>query len=334
MNNFLKFLTGFLFFCLIASPIVAQPVVIKAEIDSTHLFIGEQTKIHLEIAANKEQMLQIPLISDTLIAGVEVLEITKIDTTDIGNDRMQLRYDYLITSFDSAMYLLPPFKVIAGSDTAYSKELALKVSTIPVDLENPDSYYDIKDVIRPKFVWKDYLPILLWILLVVVVIAAVAYFIYRWKSSKPLVPFKKAEVYVPPHVKAIRELDEIKSKKLWQQGRMKEYHSGITDALRKYIEERFNVGAMEMTSGEILAALRGISDVDSSYDGLKQILQLADFVKFAKYSALPDENELSMMNAYLFVNNTKIEEISAPIEKENKEAENENEIENNKEIKN
>jgi hypothetical protein len=68
---------------------------------------------------------------------------------------------------------------------------------------------------------------------------------------------------------------------------------------------------MELTSGEILGKLKGISDTDYSYDNLKQVLLLADFVKFAKYQPLPDENELSLMNAYLFVNNTKVEEIVA-----------------------
>lgn len=308
--NRIKSLLVIILLCVVGISIHAQQPVIKAEIDSTHLLIGQQTLIRLEIAANKDQQLQLPMITDTLMQGVEVLEISKIDTTDIGNDRVQLKFDYLITSFDSALYLLPPFKVIAGTDTAYSKELALKVSTLPVDTES-GQYYDIKDVIKPKFVLMDYLSIILYILLGLVVIAIIAYIIYRMKNKKSLVPFKKEEPYVPPHIRAIRELDEIKVQKLWQQGRIKEYHSEITDTLRKYIEERFEVGAMEMTSGEILEKIRGYSDVDASYDNLKQILLLADFVKFAKYKPLPDENELSMMNSYLFVNNTKKEELAA-----------------------
>ena len=312
----LKLLSGFLGLLLSLHFASAQPPVIKAEMDSLHLMIGEQTKIHLEIAANKDQTIQLPFVSDTLMRGVEVLEVSKIDTTDIGNNRIQYKYDYLITSFDSAVYLLPPFKVIAGSDTVYSKELALKVSTIPVDTESPDEYFDIKDVRKPKFVLKDYLSILLYILLALALIATIAYIIYRVKKQKSLVPFKKEEPYIPPHVTAIQKLDDIKSKKLWQSGWIKEYHSEISDTLRNYIEERFNVNAMEMTSGEILGILKGISEVDTAYDGLKQILQLADFVKFAKYKALPDENELSLMNAYIFVNNTKPQEIIVEVKPE------------------
>ena len=89
----------------------------------------------------------------------------------------------------------------------------------------------------------------------------------------------------------------------------KEYYTLITDTLRKYIEERFGINAMEMTSGEILDLIRKNSEAQSVYDNLRQILQLADFVKFAKMNPLPDENDLSMMNAYLFVNQTKEEEM-------------------------
>jgi len=112
----------------------------------------------------------------------------------------------------------------------------------------------------------------------------------------------------------MKELDEIKQQKLWQQGRNKEYYTLLTDTLRKYMVNRFGINAMEMTSGEILELIRLESEANSSYNSLKQILELADFVKFAKLHPLPDENELSLMNAYLFVNQTKVVEVASPEE--------------------
>jgi hypothetical protein len=302
-------------FRLYGLPVSAQTAVIKASIDSTQLLIGEQTKIHLEIAAGKDLSLQLPMPADTIIKGIEVLEISKVDTTDIGNNRIQLKYDFLVTSFDSALYLMPPFKLIAGTDTAYSNELALKVSTLPVDTET-QQFYDIKDIATPEFVLWDYIWYVLYPLLGLWLLGGIAYLIYRLKTKKSLIPFKKAAPILPPHVIAIKELDEIKAKKLWQQGRTKEYHSEITDTLRIYMERRFSIPAMEQTSGEIMDTLKGTSGADFVYNNLKQILSLADFVKFAKYQPLPDENELSMMNAYLFINGTKIEELTEKAEKE------------------
>jgi hypothetical protein len=195
----------------------------------------------------------------------------------------------------------------------------LKVSTLPVDTES-QQFYDIKDIAKPQFVLWDYLWYILYPLLGLCLLGGIAYLIYRLKTKKSLIPFKKAEIILPPHLIAIKELDEIKAKKLWQQGRTKEYHSEVTDTLRIYMERRFSISAMEQTSSEILDELKGVSQADFVYDNLKQILFLADFVKFAKYQPLPDENELSLVNAYLFVNGTKIEEI---VEKE-KEEEKEN----------
>ncbi|MDR2804616.1 MAG: hypothetical protein LBB85_03090, partial [Dysgonamonadaceae bacterium] len=273
-------------------------------IDSAQILIGEQTRLHLEIAVNKTASLQLPFITDTLTQGIEVVDITPLDTIDLGNNRMRIQYDYLITSFDSALYMLPPFKIIAGIDTFYSNRVALKVSTLPVDTES-GNFYDIKDVWKPPFVLADYATIFYLIFAACVLILLILYIIFRRKKHRPILPFKKEEkIVLPPHVRAIQALDAIKSEKLWQQGKDKEYHSKLSDILRRYIDERFGINAMEMTSGQILQTIQGVNEVDLVFNSLKQTLLLSDLAKFAKYHPLPDENELSLMHAYLFVNST------------------------------
>jgi hypothetical protein len=140
------------------------------------------------------------------------------------------------------------------------------------------------------------------------------YVVKRLRNKKSLVPFRKAEPPLPPYEEAVKELDKIKQQKLWQQGRNKEYHTQLTDTLRRYLWRRYGFNAMEMTSYEILEMLREKTDDRTVYDTLRQILRLADFVKFAKLHPLPDENDLSMSNAYSFVNQTKPAEVSPPAE--------------------
>ncbi len=190
--------------------------------------------------------------------------------------------------------------------------MALKVSTIPVNVDKPEEFYDIKDIWKPPFVLADYYPLIYGILLALFLICVIAYIIKRIRNKQSLIPFKKPEPKLPPHEQAIKELDEIKQQKLWQQGRSKEYYTLITETLRRYIVDRFDINAMEMTSGEILDIIRKQHEADSVYENLKQILNLSDFVKFAKMNPLPDENDLSMVNAYLFINQTKIEEVAVP----------------------
>lgn len=309
-----------LLFLLGGNAVAQQRPLIDVSIDSAAILIGEQTMLHLTVTADQDRPVQVIIPNDTLMAGVELLNLSKADSTQIENNRLVIKQDLLITSFDSALYLLPPLKVIDGVDTVYSNQVALKVSTLPVNAENPEEYFDIKQVWKPPFVWADYLPILLGILLVLLLAAVTWYGWKRWKEQKSLIPFKKEGPKLPPHEQAIKELDAIKEQKLWQQGLNKAYYTQITETLRRYIDGRFGINAMEMTSGEILDLIRQNDEAKPLYENLRQILSLADFVKFAKMNPLPDENDLSLANAYRFVEQTK------PVEEEAKPAEESTEL--------
>jgi hypothetical protein len=136
------------------------------------------------------------------------------------------------------------------------------------------------------------------------------YYISRRKRNLPVfvLPSKPKE---PAHVVALRNLDRIRDEKLWQKDKIKEYYSQVTDVLRTYIEERFAIPAMEYTTEETLTAFtsRGSLVGQKSMSNLSQILALADLVKFAKYLPLPDDHNLTLVNACFFVNDTKIEEV-------------------------
>ena len=236
---------------LVGGKIQAQQSLIDVKIDSAAILIGEQTKLHLSVTADKDRPVQIVIPADTLMRGVEVLEISKPDSSVIENNRLLIKQDLLITSFDSALYLLPPLKVIDGVDTVYSNQVALKVSTVPVNVDKPEEFYDIKDVWKPPFVWADYYPIIYGVLLGLLLLCIIIYVIKRLKNRKSILPFSEPEEpKLPPFEQAMKELDALKEKKLWQQGLNKEYYTALTETLRRYIVDRFGVNAMEMTSGK------------------------------------------------------------------------------------
>lgn len=310
---------GILFIAIVLSflqgtKLYAQQTLIDVSIDSAAILIGEQTVLHLTVTTDNGKNVIVPIPNDTLMTGVEVLNIAKADTTVIDNNMLLIKQDILVTSFDSSLYLLPPFKVIDQTDTIYSNQVALKVSTIPVNIDKPDEFNDIKETWDPPFVLADYYLLIYGVLFACFLICLIGYILKRLRNRQSIIPFKKQEPKLPPFEMAMKELDEIKQQKLWQQGRNKEYYTLLTDTLRKYMVNRFGINAMEMTSGEILELIRLESEANSSYNSLKQILELADFVKFAKLHPLPDENELSLMNAYLFVNQTKVVEVASPEE--------------------
>ncbi|MDD2635900.1 MAG: hypothetical protein PHW82_10415 [Bacteroidales bacterium] len=173
---------------------------------------------------------------------------------------------------------------------------------------------DIKDeMYNTPFNWtefwyyfKIYLAKYWWalVLLLIVVGAIVYFFKYYKKDIKP--SFIRVKPKLPAHIIALEKLENIRNQKIWAKGQIKEFHVQLTDVVREYIENRFGIYAVEMTSSEILDTF-GVENVieNSDFMKLRQILEIADAVKFAKYQALQNENDLALRNAFEFVETTK-----------------------------
>lgn len=286
-----------------------QRVSVKASIDSSDLMIGEQTLYHIEVSGPASLRYEFPTFpGDTLVTGLGILNRGKLDTVSINKERIELKTDYLVTSFDTGLYYIPPVKILAGTDTFESNNTVLKILTYEVDTTKME-LFDIKGVQKPPFVLSDYLVETL-LFLLFYALALLVIWLYLRKKYPILKGDKEAaELLLPPHVVAIMELDRLKSEKIWKFGKNKKYYTDLTDILRKYIERRFQFNALEMTTDEILTLFKRDKSTQSVYQNLSQILQLADLVKFAKIEPLESENELSMINSYLFVNQTKQEEV-------------------------
>ncbi len=306
----------FLLVVCLTSGAFAQNVQVSAKMDSTNIVIGDQTVIHLDVTQDRGQVVYPPLFTDTIVKGVEILKIGFPDTTILSDDRINIKQDLLITSFDSALYYIPPFKYIAGEDTIYTNALALNVQTFEVDLESKE-LCDIKDIKKPPFVFMDYFWIVFIVLLVLTLIVFGILFYKRWKKRKDNPEFIPEELLIPAADAARKSLEVLNEKQLWQKGMEKEYYSGLTDILRIYIERRYTINAMEMTSAEIINSLKSL-DIDKSVLlSLKDLMQTSDFVKFAKLRPGYAENESSIIIAESFVNNTeekKVEENTAETE--------------------
>jgi len=294
-------------------PVSAQQISFKASIDSTALLIGQQSMMHLVVSGPASLKYTFPVFQgDTLVNGVEVVQAGPLDTLEMANNLIRIKKDYIVTSFDSGLYYIPPVKMLAGLDIIESNEMVLKIATYSVDTAKV-KIYDIKGVQKAPFVLGDYFLTLLLFLLIWALTLLIIWFILKKKYGKEK-EILTAEQLLPAHVVAIMELDRLKSEKIWKIGKNKEYYTNLSDILRKYIQRRFMINALEMTTDEILVLFKRDKSTQSVYQNLRQILQLADLVKFAKIQPLENENEMSIMNSYLFVNQTKIEEMIKPEE--------------------
>lgn len=289
-------------------------VTVDATIDSTQIFIGQRVGITLEVSADKGKTVEMPQFDSLqqIVPGVEVMHVSDADTQWLNDgQRMVLSRRYILTSFDSALYYLPPMQVkVDGKDFA-SQSLALKVYSLDIDTLHADSIFGMKPAMSPPFVWEDW-STPLWISVVILVLTALLlYIIIRLKDNKPIIRRIKLKPKMAPHKAAMLKIEHIKEEKIWQKEDSKEYYTELTDTLRQYINERYGFNAMEMTTPEIIEHLQEVNDEEALHE-LRELFQTADLVKFAKYSTLLGENDRNLVSAIEYINATKKEEPATP----------------------
>ena len=296
---------------------VSQNVVLNAEIDTFQMMIGEQTRIKLELSVDTGYKVVLPELEKEIVSGIEILE-KKRDMKSLNGNRRNLYTDeYLITSFDSTLYNIPPFKVLVDSSEYLSNSLALAVYTMPIDTANLQNICGPKDVWDVDLTWEEYRDSVHLGVIMLFLALALAWVVVRFVKNKPIIRIVKIKPKEPSHLVALNKIDEIKNDETWRADEnVKEYYTRLTDALREYMFARFGFNATEMTTSEILDYLRGIDNKENIAE-LKEILETADLVKFAKLHPTANENNRNMENAIEYVNVTKNieEEKQEPTEK-------------------
>lgn len=305
---------------LFATVVTAQNnVVVNAEIDSCHRLIGEQARIKLKVTCDTNQRILIPTFDKEILEGVEIVEKITPDTQYLNEGkRLAVTQEYVITSFDTALYVIPPFEVLVEGEPYFSQELALAVYTIPVDTTNLEQFFGPKDVWEMSLTWEDWQSSALYFVLLLLVAALLAWVTIRYINNKPIIRIVKVKPKLPAHIVALNEIERIKGDNQWRvSGNTKEYYTALTDALREYLNERFGFNATEMTTDEIVDNLQKVQEKESVKE-LHELLQVADLVKFAKFNPPMNENDRNLINAMEFVERTKptdVDENPQPTEK-------------------
>ncbi len=240
--------------------------------------------------------------------NIELVSQPKTDTLKTDSSGTELQTTFTFTSFDSGSHVIPLINGYLqnpdGSiDTVTFDAGKLEVTTIQIDTTTYRPF-DIKEQMTYPYTVKEFLP---WIAVAVAAVAIIFFFIRlwkRWRERRSL--FAEPSIPDSPYIAALKELETIRNERLWQNNQMKLYYTRITDVLRVYIEARFALQAMEKTSAEILHELRSKEIEESEYNSLKELLEVADLVKFAKYVATETENENAIPRAIRFVSTTAI----------------------------
>ncbi|MCM1320359.1 MAG: hypothetical protein NC217_08280 [Muribaculaceae bacterium] len=298
-----KVLAALLVLCCCSMAHGAPRGSITATLDSTVMLMGNVTRLNIKVEKPSDVKGHFPLFNDNTSAPYvtllnDTVELSKAftsDTTSLPQGLQRVIYHIPVQVFDSGEYKIPGLKYVMGSDTLTSNQVDLKI--VPVkNVTKDDPISDYTDVVDPEGgSWLDKVPeslIVYWwayllglIILIAIVLLIIYWYKHRARKSKNLKP------ELPPYEEAVRSLNILKDKQLWQHGKNELYFVELTDILRRYLSRRFDISAPEMTTTQFLDEASRNPKLASHNAELKRLLELADFIKFAKGQSLPAENE-------------------------------------------
>jgi len=281
----------------------AQTITVSSSTDTTDYLVGDFINFNIEVVTKKNVQVLAPVFPDTL-SKLDLISISEpvINETEELNT---INYNFILAGYDSVSATIHPVTIEYRSegDTTLKKittdPVNINIHTVPVSTAE-----EIKDVKSPLTIAFDWIELLLWLALGLVVIIVGWIFYRRYKKKKSELHVEKKIIKIPIHVKAFAALDELEKKQLWQKGKIKEYHSNITEIIRIYFQERFGLPAMELTTSESIQQLRKTKEAGNIIDLTIDFLSNADLVKFAKFQPLQSVNEEMMTQARNIVQNT------------------------------
>ncbi len=297
-----RFLLGAICIFIVVN-VQAQTISVASYTDTTDYLVGDFINYEIEVVTRKNIEVISPSFPDTL-TQLELIAREEPVLTEDEKSKTTI-YKFIFAGYDSVQAVIPSVivKYRTTGDSSYKKivtdSVVVNIHTVRVSTAE-----EIKDVKSPITIPYDWKWLLLWAAIALLIIVA-GYFSYKkYKQKKSEQPVEKKIIIIPPHVKALAALEKLDNEQLWQNGFIKDYHSRITEIIRNYFEERFDLPAMELTTTETIHHLKGIKEKDIILDITYNFLSNADLVKFARFQPLEAVNEEMMKQAKEIIQST------------------------------
>jgi hypothetical protein len=297
-----------LFFILLVSNVFPQgSIAVNSTVDRDRILIGDVITYSLIVERDADVEVVMPSLAQNLgmfeIRNYEVLEPQKVDGKTVEQT------DYLISTFDTGDYVIPDLEInyrVQG-DSSWQ---VIKTEPIDIFVEslNPDEAGDIRDIKPPLTPPRDYTMLIWMIIFAVLIIAAILFAIYyikRLREGKSIIP-RRSTPPRPAHEIAFEQLNALKKSDLIAQNRIKDFYTEVSDTLRRYIQNRYFILAMEKTTSELLDDMAANGLADEYNETVRSVLTQSDFVKFAKFIPPAEQHDNTWQLAYDYVDATKL----------------------------
>ena len=286
----------------------AQDVEVEGKVESTDVQVGKPFTLNLSLKVPYGWFVEWnDFTTDTLSEQLDIIKRSDVERTADADSNVIVRQQLTLMTFDTGQVQVPPIALKYAR--SFDDPNRLKAYTDPIDLYSTtiavDTTLAYKPIVEPIAAPVQMKEVFPWIL-AVLLLALAAFGIWYWRKHRKTKVDADGNIVrgpvIPPYDKAVGDLETLRQQKLWQSGKVKEYYSSLTDIAREYIEGQFGVNAVEMTTDDILEEIKPLHFSQETYDKLKDTMEVADLVKFAKYSSSNLESENAMNSMTEFVN--------------------------------
>ena len=286
----------------------AQNVEVEGKVNDTKVQVGKPFTLDLSLKVPYGWFVEWnDFAIDTLSEQLDIIKRSEVERTADADSNVIVKQQLTLMTFDTGQIQVPAVGLTYAKSfddpdrlKAYTDPINLYSTTITVDTTM--AYKPIVEPIAAPVQMKEVFP---WILAVLLLALAV-FGIWYWRKHRKTKVDADGNIVrgpvIPPYDKAVGDLENLRQQKLWQSGKVKEYFSSLTDIAREYIEGQFGVNAVEMTTDDILEEVKPLHFSRETFNKLKETMEVADLVKFAKYSAANLESENAMNSMTEFVN--------------------------------
>lgn len=300
----MTWLLSFFLVLILFSQSFSQEITAKASTDKSEYLVGDYINYTINVGCDKGSKIYPPALVTDSLKNISLIQKEK-PVQEEKNGNVNVIFKYTLSGYDSAFVNIPPIAIpyqTSGDSTtkfAFTNGVSFVVNTMKV---NPQG--EIKDVKPPIKILLNWKLILFWSLIGLFIGGILLYsYLLRKKRKAKFGPEEKA-LALPSYVIALNALHELEQRKLWQKGMVREYHSTITEIIRRYFENRFSMPAMELPTSEAVELLRQNRESEPVLGTTYDFLSNADMVKFAKFTPLDSVNEEMMKQAYEIVKKT------------------------------
>ena len=299
----------FLIFALLAATgLKAQNVEVEGKVNDTKVQVGKPFTLDLGLKVPYGWFVEWnDFAIDTLSEQIDIIKRGNVERTADADSNVIVKQQLTLMTFDTGQIQLPAVGLTYAQ--SFDDPMRLQAFTEPIDLYDTtmvvDTLQPYKPIVEPiaaPIQMKEVFP---W-LLAVLLLALAVFGVWYWRKHRKTKVDAEGNItrgpVIPPYDKAVGDLKRLREEKMWQSGKVKEYFSLLTDIAREYIEGQFGVNAVEMTTDDILNEIKPLHFKKETYDKLKDTMEVADLVKFAKYSASTLESDTALTSMSEFVN--------------------------------